>query len=55
MDDELSALYKISTWDLTPLPPSKSVVDCRWVYKINTNFNWSIEWYKATLVTKKYS
>jgi len=43
MDDELSALYKIITWDLAPLPPNKSVVDCRWMYKINTNFNWFIE------------
>jgi hypothetical protein len=37
MDEELSALRKTDTWDLVPLPPGKSVVGCRWVYKIKTN------------------
>jgi hypothetical protein len=49
MNEELSALHKIDTWDLVPLPPSKSVVGCRWVYKIklilmgllgNTKLGW---------------
>jgi hypothetical protein len=31
MDEELSTLYKTDTWDLVPLPPSKSVVDCCWL------------------------
>jgi hypothetical protein len=43
MNDELSALHKIDTWDLVPLPPGKSVVGCRWVYKIKTNSDGSIE------------
>jgi len=37
MDEELSALRKTDTWDLVPLPPGKSVVGCRLVYKIKTN------------------
>ena len=28
MDEELSTLCKINTWDLVPLPPGKSVVGC---------------------------
>jgi len=49
MNEELSALHKTDTWDLVPLPPSKSVVGCRWVYKIklilmgllgNTKLGW---------------
>jgi len=55
MDEELSALHKTDTWDLVPLSPSKSVVGCRWVYKIKTNFDRSIERYKARLVAKEYS
>jgi hypothetical protein len=55
MDEEFSTLYKIDTWDLIPLPPCKSVVGCRWVYKIKTNSDGSIEQYKAKLVTKGYS
>jgi hypothetical protein len=43
MDEELSALYKTDTWDPVPLPPSKSVVGCRWVYKIKTNSDGFIE------------
>jgi hypothetical protein len=55
MDEELSALHKIDTWDLVPLPPGKSVVGCHWVYKIKTNFDGSSKRYKARLVAKGYS
>jgi hypothetical protein len=55
MDDELSTLYKTDTWDLVPLPPSKIVVGYSWVYKLKTNFDESIERYKARLVVKAYS
>jgi len=52
MDEKLSALHKIYTWDLVPLPLCKSVVGCHWVYKIKTNFDGSIERYKVRLVQK---
>jgi hypothetical protein len=55
MDEELSALHKTDTCDLVPLPPGKSVVSCRWVYKIKTNSDGSIKRYKARLVAKGYS
>ena len=48
-------MNKTDTWDLVPLPPGKSVVGCRWVYKIKTNYDGSIEQYKARLVAKGYS
>ncbi|XP_011014171.1 PREDICTED: uncharacterized protein LOC105118030 [Populus euphratica] len=53
MDEELSALHKIDTWDLVPPLPGKSVVGCRWVYKIKTNSDRSIERYKARLLDVK--
>jgi hypothetical protein len=55
MDEKLSTLYKTDTWDLIPLPPGKSVVGYRWVYKLKTNFDGFIERYKARLVAKGYS
>jgi hypothetical protein len=55
MDEELSALHKTDTWDLVPLPPGKSVVGCRWVYKIKTNSDGFNKRYKVRLVAKGYS
>ena len=43
MDEELSTLDKINTWDLVPLPSSNSAASFHWVYKIKTNSNGSIE------------
>ena len=37
MKEELDALSKNHTWDLVTLPPGKSVVGCKWIYKIKTN------------------
>ena len=54
-DEKPSTLHKTNTWDLVPLPHSMSVIGCRWVYKIKTNFDGSIEQYKVILVAKGYS
>ena len=55
MKEELDALSKNRTWDLVTLPLGKSVVDCKWIYKIKTRSNGSIEWYKARLVAKSFT
>lgn len=52
---KLSTLHKTNTWDLVNLPSSKRDVSCRWVYKIKTKANGSIEQYNAHLVTKGYA
>jgi hypothetical protein len=52
MDEELYTSHKINTWDLIHLPPDKSVDGCRWVYKIKTNYDGSIERYKDRLIAK---
>ena len=55
MNEELDALHKNNTWDMVDLPPGQSVVGCRWVYKIKTKADGSIERYKAHLVAKGFT
>ena len=55
MTEEFQALEKTHTWDLIDLPHVKSVIDCKWVYKIKTKFDGTIEQYKACLVAKRYA
>ena len=55
MKEELDALSKNHTWDLVALPPRKSMVGCKWIYKIKTRFDGSIEHYKTHLVAKDFT
>ena len=54
MKEEFDALSKNHTWDLVTLPLRKSVVDCKWIYKIKTHSDGSIKCYKTLLVAKGF-
>uniref|UniRef100_A0A2N9FWE2 Integrase catalytic domain-containing protein n=1 Tax=Fagus sylvatica TaxID=28930 RepID=A0A2N9FWE2_FAGSY len=54
MDEEFQALQQQATWTLVPLPDSKNVVGCKWVYKLKHHSDGSIARYKARLVAKGF-
>ena len=55
MNVEIQALEANHTWTLTDLPPHKTAIGCKWVYKIKHKSYGSIERYKARLVSNGYT
>ena len=55
MSEELRALEKNHTWQLTFFPPGKSAIGCRWFFKTKLNLNGTVNRYKARLVAKGYN
>ena len=55
MKEELKALKKANTWTIVDKPAKRSVVSCKWVYKIKQNPDGSIARYKARLVARGFT
>ncbi|KAA0045493.1 reverse transcriptase [Cucumis melo var. makuwa] len=55
MDEEIKAIKKNDTWELSTLPNEKKAVGVKWVFKIKRNEKGEVERYKARLVAKGYS
>eukprot|EP00253_Pinus_taeda_P003620 PITA_03620 len=55
MEEEMDSLAKNNTRDLVELPEGRSVVGCKWVFKLKRKVDGSIERYKVILVAKGYS
>ena len=54
MSDELSALERTSTWDLVPLPSGAVPITCKWVFKVKTRSDGTVERYKVRLVIRGF-
>ena len=55
MEREYDSLMDNHTWKLVPPPPGRTIVQCKWVYKIKYTSDGNIDKYKARLVAKGYS
>ncbi|KAL0436217.1 UNVERIFIED_CONTAM: Retrovirus-related Pol polyprotein from transposon RE1 [Sesamum radiatum] len=55
MKEEIEALEKNRTWDITPLPTGKRAIGSKWVFKLKLNSDGSVNRYKARLVAKGYN
>ncbi|KAL0448308.1 UNVERIFIED_CONTAM: Retrovirus-related Pol polyprotein from transposon RE2 [Sesamum latifolium] len=52
---EIQALERNETWEVTNLLAGKRAIGSRWVFKLKLNPDGSIEWYQARLVAKGYT
>jgi hypothetical protein len=54
MTEEIAALKRTDTCDLMPCPSRVCPITCKWVYKVKTCSNGSLERYKACLVARGF-
>ena len=54
MDDEIEAIERNDTWELTNLPKGHKTIGVKWVFKTKIKENGEVDKYKARLVAKGY-
>lgn len=55
MEDEMNAIHKNQTWELTTLLEEKKAIDLKWIYKTKFNPDGSKLKKKAKVITKGYT
>ncbi|GAA0151735.1 transmembrane signal receptor [Lithospermum erythrorhizon] len=55
IEKEIQALELNNTWEIVDLPPGHKPIAYKWVYKIKSKPDGSIDKYKARLVVKGYN
>ena len=53
--EEVLALKKNGTWELSNLPQGEKTVGCKWIFSIKYNADGSVNKYKALLVAKGFT
>ena len=54
MKEEIHAIQKNDTWELTILPQNYKAIGVKWAYKIKHTTDGEVDRYKARLVAKGY-
>jgi hypothetical protein len=55
VQDEFDSHVQNGTWDLVPLPPGRTAIGTRWVFKVKPGFLDTPTRYKSRFVAKGYS
>ena len=55
MAEEINSLQQNQTWTIETLPHGRTAVDNKWVFKIKTKSDGTVDHFKARLVAKGYS
>ncbi|GJU89698.1 putative RNA-directed DNA polymerase [Tanacetum coccineum] len=55
MNEEMEALHKNETWEITNVPPGSKPIMWKWIYKTKYKSTEDTERFKARLVTKGYN
>ena len=54
-NEEYQSLIENETWELVPLPPGRKPVSCKWVFRVKSKADGTIDRYKARLVARGFS
>lgn len=55
MKDEMQSMKESGTWKLVDLPEGRKAIGCKWIYKLKTNIDGSIQRFEARLVVQGFS
>ncbi|RVX04977.1 Retrovirus-related Pol polyprotein from transposon TNT 1-94 [Vitis vinifera] len=55
VDEEVWALEKNGTWEITDLPRGKKPVGCKWIFTVKYKADGNVDRYKAPLVAKGFT